>query len=149
MYTQCPQCLTIFQLSAEQLKAAGGDVRCGQCLTIFNAIENLSEAPPSRETAATTDAGHTGADHYADQAAGSEVAPPPEPAPEPESAHEAGTAQESTVAIPEDTAGEAFDFGDIEAAAAEVYGTTAPAEGMANPYETEETGGQSEIRGKS
>jgi predicted Zn finger-like uncharacterized protein len=145
MYTQCPQCQAIFQLSAEQLKAAGGDVRCGQCLTIFNAIENLSEAPPNQETPATTDASRSDANHYADWAADSEVATSPEPAPQPESIHNEEPAQEPATAIPEETAGEAFDFGDIEAAAAEVYGTTAPDEGIASPDEGEQASGQSEI----
>ena len=46
MFTQCPQCNAIFQVTASQLKAAGGDVRCGQCLSVFNALQNLSEKVP-------------------------------------------------------------------------------------------------------
>ena len=46
MYTQCPHCHAIFQVSTSQLKAAGGDVRCGQCLTIFSALNHLSEDIP-------------------------------------------------------------------------------------------------------
>ena len=29
MYTQCPDCETIFQVTADQLTVANGDVRCG------------------------------------------------------------------------------------------------------------------------
>ncbi len=43
MYTQCPDCATIFRVTAETLRAAQGDVRCGVCSTSFNALENLSE----------------------------------------------------------------------------------------------------------
>jgi len=51
MFTQCPQCDAIFLLSASQLKAANGDVRCGQCLSVFNALDHLSEdLPATQET---------------------------------------------------------------------------------------------------
>ncbi len=43
MYTQCPDCATVFRITAEALRAAQGDVRCGVCSTTFNALENLSE----------------------------------------------------------------------------------------------------------
>ena len=43
MYTQCPDCATVFRVTAEALRAAQGDVRCGVCSTSFNALENLSE----------------------------------------------------------------------------------------------------------
>ena len=43
MFTQCPQCHTIFRIYAEQLAQAHGRVRCGICDQSFNALENLSE----------------------------------------------------------------------------------------------------------
>ncbi len=43
MYTQCPDCATVFRITAEALRSAQGDVRCGVCSTTFNALENLSE----------------------------------------------------------------------------------------------------------
>ena len=43
MYTQCPDCSTVFRVTAEALRIAQGDVRCGVCSTTFNALENLSE----------------------------------------------------------------------------------------------------------
>jgi predicted Zn finger-like uncharacterized protein len=55
MFTQCPNCKTIFQVTADQLKAANGDVRCGQCLAVFNALDNLSEIEPANEHTSTPD----------------------------------------------------------------------------------------------
>ena len=46
MYTQCPQCLTYFQVTPEHLRIAQGNVRCGQCRNVFSALGNLSEEPP-------------------------------------------------------------------------------------------------------
>jgi predicted Zn finger-like uncharacterized protein len=43
VYTQCPDCATVFRVTAEALRIAQGDVRCGVCSTSFNALENLSE----------------------------------------------------------------------------------------------------------
>lgn len=46
MYTQCPECLTYFQVSPDHLKIAHGNVRCGQCRNVFSALGNLTENPP-------------------------------------------------------------------------------------------------------
>src|SRR5271166_5181679 len=43
LYTQCLKCETIFKLSAEVLRAAGGQVRCGRCGEVFNALARLAE----------------------------------------------------------------------------------------------------------
>ncbi len=43
MYTQCAKCETVFRLSAEVLRAAGGQVRCGRCGEVFNALARLAE----------------------------------------------------------------------------------------------------------
>jgi predicted Zn finger-like uncharacterized protein len=43
VYTQCPDCTTVFRVSADTLRSAHGNVRCGVCATSFNALENLSE----------------------------------------------------------------------------------------------------------
>jgi predicted Zn finger-like uncharacterized protein len=45
VYTQCPDCTTVFRVTAEVLRAAQGKVRCGVCARSFNALENLSEEP--------------------------------------------------------------------------------------------------------
>jgi predicted Zn finger-like uncharacterized protein len=43
VYTQCSKCETVFRLSAEVLRAAGGQVRCGRCGELFNALARLAE----------------------------------------------------------------------------------------------------------
>jgi predicted Zn finger-like uncharacterized protein len=45
VYTQCSKCETVFRLSAEALRAAGGQVRCGRCGEVFNALARLAEEP--------------------------------------------------------------------------------------------------------
>jgi predicted Zn finger-like uncharacterized protein len=48
MYSQCPECNARFRVSAGDLRAAGGTVRCGRCGSAFNALAWLSDAlPPS------------------------------------------------------------------------------------------------------
>ncbi|HEY5604625.1 MAG TPA: zinc-ribbon and DUF3426 domain-containing protein [Gammaproteobacteria bacterium] len=54
MYTQCPKCLTYFQVTADHLKVAQGNVRCGQCSNIFSALGNLSEIPPKGKSDASS-----------------------------------------------------------------------------------------------
>lgn len=49
MYTQCPQCMTYFQVTAEHLKIAQGNVRCGQCRNVFSALGNLTERLPDMQ----------------------------------------------------------------------------------------------------
>jgi predicted Zn finger-like uncharacterized protein len=53
MYTQCPKCLTYFQVTADHLKVAQGNVRCGQCSNVFSALGNLSEKPPQGASGAS------------------------------------------------------------------------------------------------
>jgi len=43
MITRCPKCSTTFKISADQLSAAGGAVRCGACLTVFNGQDHLTD----------------------------------------------------------------------------------------------------------
>ena len=56
--TRCPACGTGFRVSAEQLKAHHGTVRCGRCDMVFNAFDSLVtlsgplEAAPRPEQAA-------------------------------------------------------------------------------------------------
>jgi predicted Zn finger-like uncharacterized protein len=45
VFTQCSKCETVFKLSAEVLRAAGGQVRCGKCGEVFNALAHLAEDP--------------------------------------------------------------------------------------------------------
>jgi predicted Zn finger-like uncharacterized protein len=50
VYTQCSKCETVFKLSAEVLRAAGGQVRCGKCGEVFNALARLAEDSNAFET---------------------------------------------------------------------------------------------------
>lgn len=45
MLTRCPACETRFRVTAEQLKARSGRVRCGECQHVFNALDSLIEEP--------------------------------------------------------------------------------------------------------
>jgi predicted Zn finger-like uncharacterized protein len=46
MYTQCPKCLTIFQIDEDALQASLGIVRCGHCEQRFDALRTLSNTLP-------------------------------------------------------------------------------------------------------
>ncbi|HEV2540026.1 MAG TPA: zinc-ribbon and DUF3426 domain-containing protein [Frateuria sp.] len=47
MYTQCPDCLTVFSLDAGALAQARGGVICGNCEMLFDALETLTgQLPP-------------------------------------------------------------------------------------------------------
>ncbi len=51
MYTVCPGCTRQFQIYAEHLSAAAGQVRCGFCHEQFNAMERLYDKPLPNEKA--------------------------------------------------------------------------------------------------
>ena len=42
MITKCPSCATLFRVSAQQLQAHGGRVRCGQCMAVFDGLKALA-----------------------------------------------------------------------------------------------------------
>ena len=72
MYSQCPDCLTRFRVTAEVLRVAQGTVRCGRCGSAFNALSRLSDTPPpppprmsaaARDAAAATGAEAAGTSH--------------------------------------------------------------------------------------
>ncbi|HEX6571194.1 MAG TPA: DUF3426 domain-containing protein [Steroidobacteraceae bacterium] len=46
MYSQCPECLTRFRVTAAVLRAAHGTVRCGRCGSAFDALQRLTDAVP-------------------------------------------------------------------------------------------------------
>lgn len=47
MYTQCPECQTIYKLSGADLAGAHGSVRCGHCAAVFDALWTLTaQLPP-------------------------------------------------------------------------------------------------------
>lgn len=50
MYSQCPECRTIFKVSRAQLQARQGVVRCGSCAAVFNGKRNLVKTLPKQRT---------------------------------------------------------------------------------------------------
>jgi predicted Zn finger-like uncharacterized protein len=51
--TTCPACGTTFRITAGQLLARGGDVRCGRCTHVFNAHATLTlDYPPAEDVVA-------------------------------------------------------------------------------------------------
>ena len=52
MYTQCPECRTIFEISEEALQVSLGIVHCGHCSARFDALRTLSDNLPA-DTGAT------------------------------------------------------------------------------------------------
>lgn len=51
MYTQCPQCRTIFEIDEDALQASLGIVRCGHCSERFDALLTLSDTLPTEADA--------------------------------------------------------------------------------------------------
>jgi len=47
MYTQCPECLTVYKLSVAALVQGRGGVRCGHCAAAFDALQTLTDALPA------------------------------------------------------------------------------------------------------
>ncbi|HEX5352600.1 MAG TPA: zinc-ribbon and DUF3426 domain-containing protein [Rhodanobacteraceae bacterium] len=47
MYTQCPECLTVYEIDEDALQASLGIVRCGHCATRFDALRALSDTMPA------------------------------------------------------------------------------------------------------
>ena len=43
MYTYCPNCFAIYQVTTSHLDQAGGQLRCGECRQIYRAIDYLFE----------------------------------------------------------------------------------------------------------
>jgi len=97
MYTQCPKCETVFKMSAEVLRTAGGQVRCGQCGEVFNALARLAEdasafvkpeSPLEMEARADRILASSGAPRAASP-------PPPAPTPAPPAASPSAPAQDT------------------------------------------------------
>lgn len=56
MFTRCPDCGTVFHITAAELRAADGTVVCGACDATFDALETLSETRPTDVQAGEPDA---------------------------------------------------------------------------------------------
>jgi len=50
MFTQCPECLTVYALTPETLAKGQGSVRCSHCSAVFDALRTLTESLPARVT---------------------------------------------------------------------------------------------------
>lgn len=48
MVTRCPACGTLFRVSAQQLQARHGKVRCGRCAIVFDGFRDLATLPERR-----------------------------------------------------------------------------------------------------
>jgi len=46
MYTQCPECLTIYKVAAETIGQGHGAARCGHCAATFDVLRSLADALP-------------------------------------------------------------------------------------------------------
>lgn len=46
MYSQCPECLTIYKVGAAMLAQSHGSMRCGHCNAVFDALRTLTEQLP-------------------------------------------------------------------------------------------------------
>jgi predicted Zn finger-like uncharacterized protein len=46
MYTQCPECLTVYKIAADVLGVGHGNVRCGHCAATFDALRTLTDTLP-------------------------------------------------------------------------------------------------------
>ncbi|MGH8123491.1 MAG: zinc-ribbon and DUF3426 domain-containing protein [Rudaea sp.] len=47
MYTQCPECLTIYKISPQLLVQGRGSVSCGHCTAVFDALRTLTGHQPN------------------------------------------------------------------------------------------------------
>jgi len=71
VYTQCPQCQTVYSVTIETLRQAGGQVECGQCSLRFNALPRLSETFPTGDSEADATAPQTASHGTGTQTPGS------------------------------------------------------------------------------
>lgn len=46
MYTQCPECLTIYKIGADVLAEGHGSARCGHCAAVFDTLRTLTDLLP-------------------------------------------------------------------------------------------------------
>jgi predicted Zn finger-like uncharacterized protein len=83
VYTQCSKCETVFRLSAEALRAAGGQVRCGRCGEVFNALARLAEEATAFPAGESSLESETRADAILQSAEPVSPAAAPVPAPAP------------------------------------------------------------------
>lgn len=85
MFTVCPKCTLTLAVTADDLRAGQGYVRCGRCLNVFNALLALSEEPTESELdeiAVYSQADPASSSQVSRAlASGGHPAPPPDPPP--------------------------------------------------------------------
>jgi predicted Zn finger-like uncharacterized protein len=54
LLTQCPQCATLFKVSANQLQLGEGQVRCGACMHVFNGADAIIQSNTEGQSDHTT-----------------------------------------------------------------------------------------------
>jgi predicted Zn finger-like uncharacterized protein len=79
LFTQCSKCETVFRLSAEVLRAAGGQVRCGRCGEVFNALARLAEDATAFTAGESPLELEARADHILQEPSEPPATDPPEP----------------------------------------------------------------------
>ena len=62
LITTCPACQAKFVVSAAQLEAHHGDVRCGKCKHVFNALAHLESLPDAEGAPKQIDANQIDSD---------------------------------------------------------------------------------------
>jgi predicted Zn finger-like uncharacterized protein len=49
MYTQCPDCLTVYKVGPDPVASGRGRLRCGHCGTVFDALATLTATLPGEQ----------------------------------------------------------------------------------------------------
>jgi len=99
MFTVCPKCALTLVVTAADLRAAQGYVRCGRCSNVFNALVRLSEDRQAAAAVAASQTGQTPSDRgpSGTSTGSSEQSPsPPRPSPS-TSGQSAATSGKSSV----------------------------------------------------
>ena len=110
MYTQCPQCQTVYSVTIETLRQAGGQVECGQCSLRFNALPRLSETFPTGDTKAEV-ATPQSASHGADAQAAASATQADLSQPQHDTGEDVPVAESGADSVPE--AGHGTDAGEM------------------------------------
>ncbi|HXY76429.1 MAG TPA: DUF3426 domain-containing protein [Steroidobacteraceae bacterium] len=81
MLTVCPKCALTLVVTAADLRAAQGYVRCGRCAAVFNALARLSEDRQSSASGASPEAGSAPRPPPDTASGGRSISPSPRAAP--------------------------------------------------------------------
>ncbi|AOY01951.1 DUF3426 domain-containing protein [Jeongeupia sp. USM3] len=126
--TRCPNCHTAFNVTAAQLAAHKGKVRCGKCAFVFNALECMAEPATETPAEAARDIPEQQATPAADGSVAEYLARRTEPSPQPsaEPMGEAVAEPEPEPVVPPEQAAEVEPV-DLAATAVPIEMTETPA----------------------